>query len=442
MNTAEVIIGKMQIHSSPKIFQLSRKSIRQTSEPAELHSDGQVLPLHVASRDVVGIGISAADLGYNLRDLSWGVALISLLAVVAIQLRKLREVCIAAEGFFNCLPVEDVGIGGQLDATVSPAAPNVAHEGLGVLAGSFANQERGNQLRVRVQSDENPLVAKLCRITLADVPRLLHQERPNFIALKTAAGQFAHLFVHQLLAAFAREYQQAHDGVSVQSGESFRGANRAAFKKALQRPCSGIRCGTHGSKRRDGLRFAEGSFAGIAAPALNAALTEVPKFLAGLVLASGAGHVISPLAFSEETSQNIFSRSMAWVTPRFGLVPASASTEAGTLGVKGYLVRWINGYYHRGTVCIEVNFDRDLHCVPPFSCRSVLATLSGLYLQLKSFQIRRYACPLVEHSLGVLRQVAFYLPGIHKPLQRGLNRSQRLRVFVKIETCRLKLLPN
>jgi hypothetical protein len=46
---------------------------------------------------------------------------------------------------------------------------------------------------------------------------------------------------------------------------------------------------------------------------------------------SGAGHVISPLAFSEETSQNRFSRSMAWVTPRCGLVPASAETEAGTI---------------------------------------------------------------------------------------------------------------
>jgi hypothetical protein len=53
-----------------------------------------------------------------------------------------------------------------------------------------------------------------------------------------------------------------------------------------------------------GLRFREGRFAGIAAPALNFPLAVGAESLAGLVLASGAGHVISPLAFCEETSKN------------------------------------------------------------------------------------------------------------------------------------------
>jgi hypothetical protein len=61
-------------------------------------------------------------------------------------------------------------------------------------------------------------------ISLADVPRLLHQERPDFVALDTTAGQLAHLFVHQLLAAFASENQQPHDGVPIQTRESFRAA--------------------------------------------------------------------------------------------------------------------------------------------------------------------------------------------------------------------------
>src|SRR5450631_577703 len=126
MNAAEIVVRKMQINSSPKILQLSRKSVGQSSKTAKLHSDGQVLPLHVAGGDMVGIRIAAADLGYNLRDLSWGVAFISLLAVVSVELRKLREVGIAAERLLDSLPVEDVGIGGQLDAMVSYPAPNVA----------------------------------------------------------------------------------------------------------------------------------------------------------------------------------------------------------------------------------------------------------------------------------------------------------------------------
>src|SRR5690349_11081375 len=63
---------------------------------------------------------------------------------------------------------------------------------------------------------------------------------------------------------------------------------------------------------------------------LNASLPEVPKLFAGLVLASGAGHGGSPLAFCEETSQNSFG-SEAWVTTRFGLAPTPVSVEAGAL---------------------------------------------------------------------------------------------------------------
>src|SRR6266536_1287794 len=130
MHAAEIVVRKMQIHSSPKIFQFSRKGVGQPSEAAKLHSDGQVLALYKTGGDVRRIGVSASDLGYNLRDLSWGVAFISLLAVISVELRKLREVGIAAERFLDSLPVEDVSIGSQLDAMVSNAAPNVSHEGL------------------------------------------------------------------------------------------------------------------------------------------------------------------------------------------------------------------------------------------------------------------------------------------------------------------------
>jgi hypothetical protein len=38
---------------------------------------------------------------------------------------------------------------------------------------------------------------------------------------------------------------------------------------------------------------------------------------------------VSPLAFCAETSQNTVSGPEAWVTPRFGLAPTPAETEAG-----------------------------------------------------------------------------------------------------------------
>src|ERR1700692_118968 len=165
------------------------------------------------------------------------------------------------------------------------------------------------------------------------------------------------------------------------------------IEQPSRRQCSAraarICTGTHRAKRRLGLRFAEGNVAGLAAPALNAVLTEVPKSLAGLVLASGAGHVVSPLAFCEETSQNRFSRSMAWVTPRCGLVPASAETEAGTLSVSYVLGWWLDRDFHGLTVS-EANCDCDRHAdfilpeSPVAAGLSHLVTKSSLPSQLVS----------------------------------------------------------
>jgi hypothetical protein len=386
MNATEIVIREMKIYSSAKILQLPRKGVRQSRESAKLHSDGQVLPFHKAGGDVLGIGVTAADFGYNLRDRSWGVALISVLAIVSVELRKLREVRISRERFFDGLAVEDISVSGQLDAMITDPIPEITHEGLGIRAGSLADQERGNELRIRVHGDENPLIAEVGRIVFSDVSRFLHQERPDFIALDTAAGQLAHLVIHQSLRACASQDKQPHDGVAIESGQPLGTADRAAFQQTFQRLCSGIRVGTHGSKRRLGLRFGKGSATGIAAPALDSALAVGSESLAGLVLASGAGHVISPLEFSGETCDHKL-RSEVRVTPRFGLAPTPASTEAGALIVEGYLVRWINGYYHRGTVGSEGDPNRDLHCVPPFPCRSVSLALSGSYLEPKSISL-------------------------------------------------------
>jgi hypothetical protein len=62
---------------------------------------------------------------------------------------------------------------------------------------------------------------------------------------------------------------------------------------------------------------------------LDSRFTGEAKPLGLAVLTFNAGHVISPLALGGETSQNRISWSEAWLTPRFGLAPQPASTEAG-----------------------------------------------------------------------------------------------------------------
>src|SRR5205807_2863780 len=113
-----------------------------------------------------------------------------------------------------------------------------------------------------------------------------------------------------------------------QTRQPFGTANRASLQKTLNRSLRKFRLRNHCGACQLGVRFTESGFTGIAAPPLNAAFTEVAELLAGLVLAFAAGHGVSPLAFCEETSQNIFG-SEAWVTPRFGLAPPTVTAADG-----------------------------------------------------------------------------------------------------------------
>src|SRR5207245_10343322 len=118
------------------------------------------------------------------------------------------------------------------------------------------------------------------------------------------------------------------DRVAIQSSEPFGRADRASLKQALNRLQPRLGVGCHGVPRQFGVGLAESGFAGSAAPTLDSALAKVPETLACRVVTTGAGHVVSPLALCGETSQNIL-WSEAWVTPRFGLAPTPAETEAG-----------------------------------------------------------------------------------------------------------------
>ncbi len=111
--------------------------------------------------------------------------------------------------------------------------------------------------------------------------------------------------------------------------------------------------------------------------------TDETESFAGLVLASGAGHVVSPLAFCGETSQNRFSRSEAWVTPRFGLAPPTALTADGALNY---------GLTCGGGLIATIG----LLSIPPLS---VSAALSGLYLRPKSFLASQPATDVGDKSI-------------------------------------------
>jgi hypothetical protein len=198
-------------------------------------------------------------------------------------------------------------------------------------------------------------------------------------------------------------------------------------------------------------------------------VTPSPKrseFLAGLVLASDAGHGLSPLDFCGETGHNRVPRSRAWVTPRFGLAPASASTETGVL-ISGYVLGWwfdrdfygvtgsecdLDADYHAGFVLPESPVDAGLSYLAPksFLFSGIAQTFCRFFSRqfrvvrlFEAFRSRR----LISHSHALKRRYA--APVEHLPIARGFrvqvirchpsqsrsDRSQRIRfVLSEVES--------
>lgn len=360
MNTAEVVKREVQRDGGFQVRQFARKGIRQPSQAAKLHSHREVLSLHKRCADMSGIGIALTNFGYNLRDPWWGVPLVPELPVIPVQFRQLSEVHVGSETFLDSLSVENIGICGELNAPCHPFV-KVADKQLGVHAAALSNVEGGNQLAVSVQRDINPLVAKVGGIVFSNMLCFLRNERPNFVAFHAPAREVSHRRIHRTGATFSDSNENAHDRIAIEPRESPRAANRAAFKQALNRPRSRFRVGNHRVPRQSFMGFAERGIAGSAAPALNAALTEVPKSLAGLVLTSDARHGRSPLDFSAEKAHNEFGSGL-WLTPRFGLAPQPVSAGNGA-DFRSDLLWWFDCEFQRQS---DVNSHRGPFPKAPF----------------------------------------------------------------------------
>src|ERR1700678_2591975 len=191
-----------------------------------------------------------------------------------------------------------------------------------VFDGAFADLERGYELRVRVHRYEDPLISDLA-LAVFHAALLLLNESPNLIALNVAAAKVAQPRVQQPFTAGSQHFEQSQDRVSIETREPFRAADRADLDKTLDRPCRRVCAGSHRAKGRLGLRLAESSFTGIAAPALDSTLAIGAEALTDIVLASGAGHGFSPLDSCAELSHNHFGSGLR-LTPRSGLAPQPA----------------------------------------------------------------------------------------------------------------------
>jgi len=106
MHAAEVVVREVQCDCHPEIEQLLAESVRQARESADRHTHREILPLYIASRNVVRIGITATDLGYDLHDWGWGVPPLGVGELAVIEhLYDLSEVHVQTKCFRNGSPI-------------------------------------------------------------------------------------------------------------------------------------------------------------------------------------------------------------------------------------------------------------------------------------------------------------------------------------------------
>jgi len=326
MHPAEIVIREVQGYSGFQMRQLLAERIGEPRKSPHRHSHSQVLPLHKRSADMVRVGVTLSDFGYNPRDAWWGVPRIGgvELPEVAKHFRKLCEVHVRSKALRYGHGVVVQSVRGELDA-VCNALVQVPQESPRIKPHALADPERRNQFCFRVNRNVNPLVANLGRIATANVAAFLADVRPNLIDLQIPGAEVSHSRVHQSVAAFASDKQKAHDRVAVESSEALSAADGASFQQAVQSTFCRFGADTHRAKGRLGLGFSEGCATGIAAPALDSTLAVGAESLAGLVLAFYAGHGLFSACVMRESRYNKFG-SDERLTPRFGLALPTAET--------------------------------------------------------------------------------------------------------------------
>ena len=184
MNTAQIVIREVQSASRFQVVQFLAKGIGQARKPSHHHSHGEVLPFNMTRTDFLFVRVSLHDLGYNLEDWTWGVLCRAVvLAIVAIQLDKLREIHITPKRLFNRIDVKPESVCGDLDA-MRETLRQIVYECLRGSSRTLANCEAGNEFRNRVNGHENPSVSKFGGVFFAASFLLLVHKAPNFIGLK------------------------------------------------------------------------------------------------------------------------------------------------------------------------------------------------------------------------------------------------------------------
>jgi hypothetical protein len=215
------------------IFNFLRERIRQPREAAHAHPHREILPLNVARRNVIRIGISSAT--KCLGPINFGRAIAaSGMRYFAIELDELGIIDIGTKPGFDRFQICAMPIARDLNA-VCEAPGKIADKFDCGRAAAIAYTPRRNQLRIGADRNPCPNVASglgslFCQY---DVALFGVDEAPNLVELETLAGQIAESLVLIRRARFASVNQQLVDRIDRNIGDPTSSAKAATFNEKV-----------------------------------------------------------------------------------------------------------------------------------------------------------------------------------------------------------------
>lgn len=271
------------------ILQLAAVGIGSANEATKMSSYGQVQSFDMASAHKSRLGASATYACYRPCNPTHGTHPIGSGYIGSrVELNQLGEMHANVEVRVHCVHVSAKPIGRELKNAFG-SRPEIAHKLPSAIGVSIPDVMRNDELRFAVHSNPRPRTAPFWRGIAAQPLFVASNKAVEFVGLDQVRLNPANQAIKQPLALVSRREHEIENRSDVQSRQSGDRTHAHTFHHQLKRTRSRVQIGVVGFEPFDRLR--KSGFAGLAAPALNAALTEVTELFAVLMLAFQAGHI-------------------------------------------------------------------------------------------------------------------------------------------------------
>jgi len=208
--------------------------ICQPCKSTHAHSHGQILPLHVASRYVLRIGVARTAKRLCAVDLRRAVAPCRV-RNFAVHLAELSVIDISTESGLDGFQISSVPVARDLNS-ICQTLRKIADKLDCGLAALIADAPRWYEFRISADGNPSPNVTSILGSLLSepDVSLFRVNEAPNLVELKPLARQFAECLILICGARFAHIDQQLVNCVDRNVSETAGCAKAVTFNEKIQ----------------------------------------------------------------------------------------------------------------------------------------------------------------------------------------------------------------